>query len=249
MNRVARVTTASRSIAGQARSHRFWYTDPMLMTTQPFHPCQALADLLLPHLPADNGDGSHDLTHIHRVWSNARRIQAREGGDLSILLAATLLHDCVAVEKNSPLRAKASTLSAEKAARILADLGWPGERISAVAHAVATHSFSAGLPPETLEAKILQDSDRLDAIGMVGVARCFYVGGRMGSALYDFTNPSAAGRDYLDHQFSLEHFHTKLLKLASGFQTGEGVRLAAERHRRLELFVQGFMDEIGGPQD
>ena len=109
-----------------------------------------------------------------------------------------------------PLRAKAATLSAEKAARILADLGWPGERISAVAHAVATHSFSAGLTPETLEAKILQDSDRLDAIGMVGVARCFYVGGRMGSALYDFTNPSAAGRDYQDRQFSLEHFHTKL---------------------------------------
>jgi len=71
----------------------------------------------------------------------------------------------------------------------------------------------------------------------------------MGSALYDFTNPSAAGRDYQDRQFSLEHFHTKLLKLVSGFQTGEGARLAAERHRRLELFVQGFMDEIGGPQD
>ncbi|MDD1015072.1 HD domain-containing protein [Pseudomonas rubra] len=219
------------------------------MPAQPFHPCQDLADVLLPHLPADNGDGSHDLAHIHRVWSNARRIQAQEGGDLHILLAAALLHDCVAVEKSSPLRAKASTLSAQRAERILAELGWAGERISAVAHAVATHSFSAGLQPETLEAKILQDSDRLDAIGMVGVARCFYVGGRMGSALYDFSNPTAAGREYQDRQFSLEHFHTKLLKLASGFQTEEGARLAAERHRRLELFVEGFMDEISGPQD
>ncbi len=220
-----------------------------MMPAQPFHPCQALADLLLPHLPGDNGDGSHDLAHIHRVWTNARTLQAKEGGDLQILLAAALLHDCVAVEKNSPLRAKASTLSADRATTLLAELGWPAERISAVAHAIATHSFSAGLQPETLEAKILQDSDRLDAIGMVGVARCFYVGGRMGSALYDFNNPTAAGRDYQDRQFSLEHFHTKLLKLASGFQTGEGARLAAERHRRLELFVEGFMDEIAGPQE
>ena len=89
-----------------------------MMPAQPFHPCQALADLLLPHLPADNGDGSHDLAHIHRVWTNARTLQAKEGGDLQILLAAALLHDCVAVEKNSPLRAKASTLSADRATTV-----------------------------------------------------------------------------------------------------------------------------------
>lgn len=153
------------------------------MASAPFFPLQALAAQLLSYLPADGNDGSHDLAHLQRVWRNVQRIQAKEGGDLDVLLAATVLHDCVAVEKNSPLRAQASTLSAERAAAILADMGWPLPRIEQVAHAVMTHSYSAGLPPQSLEAKILQDSDRLDAIGAVGIARCFYVAGRTGSAL------------------------------------------------------------------
>jgi uncharacterized protein len=69
----------------------------------------------------------------------------------------------------------------------------------------------------------------------------------MGSALYDFTNPEAAGRDYQDKRFTIEHFHTKLLKLASGFQTAEGARLAAVRHARLNSFLDDFMEEIGAP--
>ncbi|KNX78352.1 phosphohydrolase [Pseudomonas sp. 250J] len=215
------------------------------MTNTPFFPLQTLAAELLPHLPADSNDGSHDLAHLQRVWSNVRRIQAREGGDLEVLLAATVLHDCVAVEKNSPLRAQASTLSAERAAAILADMGWPQPRIEQVTHAVMTHSYSAGLSPQSLEAKILQDSDRLDSMGAVGIARCFYVSGRMGSALYDVENPTAAGRDYRDNRFTIEHFHTKLLKLASGLQTGEGARLAALRHQRLASFLAEFMEEIG----
>lgn len=70
-------------------------------------------------------------------------------------------------------------------------------------------------------------STDLGDIGMVGMARGFYVSGRMRAALYDFTNPTAAGRDYQDKRFTIEHFHSKLLKLASGFQTAEGARLAA----------------------
>ena len=123
-------------------------------------------------------------------------------------------------------------------------MGWPVQRIEQVAHAVKTHSYSAGFEPLTLEAKILQDSDRLDAIGAVGVARCFHVAGRMGSSLYDFTNPSAQGRAYQDTTFAIEHFHTKLLQLASGFQTGEGARLAAIRHARLQAYLDDFMDEV-----
>lgn len=215
------------------------------MIDEPFFPYQSLASDLLAFLPEDSTDGSHDLSHIHRVWLNVRRLQEKEGGDLEALLAATILHDCVAVEKSSPLRAQASTLSAKKAASILERMNWSTSRIELVAHAVKTHSFSAGFEPLTLEAKILQDSDRLDAIGMVGVARCFYISGRMGSALYDFTNPEAVGRDYQDKRFTIEHFHTKLLKLASGFQTAEGARLAAVRHARLNSFLEDFMDEIG----
>ncbi len=215
------------------------------MNSEAFAPFQALADQLLKCLPVGQQDGSHDLSHIHRVWVNAQRIQRVEGGDLQVLLAATLLHDCVAVEKNSPLRGQASTLSANKAASILADLGWPSQRIEQVAHAVKAHSFSAGFEPRTREARILQDSDRLDALGAVGIARCFYTAGRMGSALYDFENPAAQGREYRDTLYAIEHFQTKLLKLASGFTTGEGARLAAERHARLEVFLADFVDEVG----
>ncbi|MCD9570416.1 HD domain-containing protein [Pseudomonas protegens] len=217
------------------------------MLEEPFFPYQSLASDLLAFLPEDSTDGSHDLSHIHRVWMNVRRLQDKEGGDLEALLAATLLHDCVAVEKNSPLRSQASTLSANKAASILQRMGWPAPRIELVAHAVQAHSFSAGVEPLTLEARILQDSDRLDAIGMIGVARCFYIAGRMGSALYDMTNPTASGRPYQDKRFTIEHFHTKLLSLASGFQTVEGARLAAVRHARLKDFLDGFMEEIGAP--
>ncbi|MFM0734628.1 HD domain-containing protein [Paraburkholderia sediminicola] len=209
-----------------------------------FAPFQDLATTLLPHAYDDNGDGSHDTSHLQRVWKNAAAIQAEDGGDPEVLFASTLLHDCVAVEKNSPLRAQASRLSAEKATRLLTSLGWPDAKVQAVAHAVEAHSFSAGVAPTTLEAKTLQDADRLDAIGMLGVARCFYVAGRMGRALYDPADPHAAHRPLDDTAYTLDHFHTKLLKLASGFRTVTGARLAKIRHDRLQRFLDEFTDEI-----
>ncbi len=84
------------------------------MTFQPFAPFDALAEQLLPHAPEAKADGSHDLSHIARVWKNAAAIQKSEGGDAEILFAAALLHDCVSVEKNSPDRHRASGLAAEK---------------------------------------------------------------------------------------------------------------------------------------
>nr|WP_254007695.1 HD domain-containing protein [Rhizobium sp. L1K21] len=194
----------------------------------------------------ESDDGSHDLAHILRVFKNAMRIQAEEGGDREVLAAATLLHDCVAVEKNSPHRAQASRLAAEKASGILKSLNWPEEKIAAVAHAVTTHSFSANLPPETLEAKILQDADRLDAIGAIGVARCFYIGGRMNSGLHDIADPAGDARPLDDKNFAIDHFPIKLFKLADGFQTATGRKLAAERHRRLEEFRNQFLEEVSG---
>jgi len=203
----------------------------------------ALAAALLPEaVPA--GDGAHDLAHLLRVYKAAEAIRAAEGGDGRILAAAVLLHDCVAVEKNSPERPMASRLAAERASRILRRLGWDDASIAAVAHAVAAHSFSAGIRPETLEAKILQDADRLDAIGMVGIARCFYIAGRLGSALYEPVDPEARARPLDDAAYALDHFPAKLLKLAAGFNTEAGRRMAAERHRRLETFLAGLADEI-----
>lgn len=214
------------------------------MTDPRFDPHNALAARLLPHA-ASPGDGSHDLSHILRVWANVRQLMAAEGGDAEILLAATLLHDCVAVEKTSPLRSQASRLAAERAGETLAGLGWPAPRIAAVTHAIAAHSFSAGIVPETLEARILQDADRLDAIGLIGVARCFYVAGRTGAALYDPEDPLAADRPLDDRRFALDHFETKLLTLAKGFQTTTGRRLAKARHDSLLVFRDGLLAEIG----
>jgi len=208
-----------------------------------FAPYEALAEKLIPHA-AEGDDGSHDLAHIHRVFRNAMRIHAQEGGNGTVLAASVLLHDCVAVEKNSPLRAQASRLAAEKARGILADLGWATADIEAVAHAILTHSFSANLTPETLEAKILQDADRLDAIGMVGAARCFYIAGRLGSALYDPEDPLAKNRPLDDRRFAIDHFENKLFKLADGFQTKAGRQLARERHERLQQVLDMFLDEI-----
>lgn len=210
-----------------------------------FAPFSALAEQLIP-FAADTTDGSHDIAHILRVFKNAMRIHAEEGGDGRVLAAAVLLHDCVAVEKNSPLRAQASRLAAEKAIEILSGMGWNQTDRAAVSHAILTHSFSAGIAPETLEAKILQDADRLDAIGMVGAARCFYVGGRMGSGLYDPLDPKAEHRALDDKAYSIDHFPIKLFKLADGFQTATGSELAKLRHQRLERFLAEFLDEIGG---
>lgn len=208
-----------------------------------FAPHEALAAELLPHA-TEGDDGSHDIAHLQRVWNNAAAIQASEGGDSAILAASVLLHDCVTVEKNDPLRPQASRLAARKASNVLAALDWPADRIAAVAHAIEAHSFSAGIPPETLEARILQDADRLDAIGMIGVARCFYVAGRLGSALYDPADPAAEARPLADARFALDHFDNKLFKLADGFQTATGVRLAATRQQRLRRFYDEFLDEI-----
>lgn len=208
-----------------------------------FPPFEALAETLIPYA-TEGDDGSHDIAHILRVFKNAMRIHAQEGGDGRVLAAAVLLHDCVSVEKNSPLRNQASRLAAEKASGILTELGWSREDIAAVAHAITAHSFSANIPPETLEAKILQDADRLDAIGMVGAARCFYIAGRMGSGLYDPLDPLAKERPLDDKTFAIDHFEMKLFKLAEGFQTAAGRALAAERHERLKQIRDLFIDEI-----
>lgn len=215
------------------------------MNTSAFAPLDTLAAELLPHALEPSEDGAHDLSHLQRVWHNVRTLQAEEGGDLEVLLAAVLLHDCVAVEKNSPLRSQASRLAAEKAAVVLAELNWSSAKTSAVTHAIEAHSFSANITPLTLEARLMQDADRLDSLGMLGVARTFYIAGRMGSALYDPADPEARQREYDDTRFCLDHFQTKLLHLADGFQTDAGRRLAQIRHQRLKGFMQQFKEEIG----
>jgi uncharacterized protein len=216
---------------------------PVYMTHR-FVPYQTLAEQLLPHaLPAGN-DGAHDRAHLLRVWTTASAIQQQEGGDGEVILAAVLLHDCVAVEKNDPLRPQASRLASDKARGILLELELDIDKIEAVAHAVAAHSYSAQIVPQTLEAQIVQDADRLDAIGMLGVARCFYVAGRMGSRLYDDADPAGTTRPLDDSRFALDHFKTKLFGLYEGFQTRTGQQFAQERQTSMRLFYDALLQEI-----
>jgi uncharacterized protein len=206
-----------------------------------------LAEHLLATLGTAGDDGSHDRSHLLRVWRNATSIAGQEPGcDPTVLAAAVILHDCVAVEKNSPQRSVASRLAASRARMILADLGWDAARIDAAAHAIEAHSFSAGIAPQTLEARIVQDADRLDAIGAIGIARCFYVAGRMGSALYDPEDPQAVRRDLDDRHFALDHFGAKLFKVAENFQTKAGQALADARSHTMRRFVTTLLEEIDG---
>ncbi|WP_170973433.1 HD domain-containing protein [Rhizobium sp. FKY42] len=211
--------------------------------TDHFAPFQDLASALLPHA-FDVEDGAHDAAHLARVFKNAMRIHAAEGGDAEVIAAAVLLHDCVNVEKNSPDRPHASRMAARKASVLIQNLGGFTDRVDKVAHAIEAHSFSADIQPETIEAKILQDADRLDAIGMIGAARCFYISGCMGSSLYDPADPRALHRDINGSRFTLDHFPEKLFKLTEGFQTQTGQALAQTRHARLKLVYDILLDEI-----
>ena len=214
-----------------------------------FTPFQTLAARLLAELDPAGTDGSHDLSHILRVWRNAAAIAATEpAADAALICAAVLLHDCVAVEKNSPLRSQASRLSADRARVIVADLGWPADRIEALAHVIEAHSFSAAIEARSLDARIMRDADRLDAIGAIGIARCFYTGGRMGSGLYDPADPRAVGRDLNDRAYAIDHFPAKLFQVADGFLTPAGQAMARERAETMRRFVATFHAEISGEQ-
>jgi uncharacterized protein len=192
------------------------------------------------------GDGSHDATHVRRVYRTASRLAAAldEPVDRLVLLAAAYLHDVVPIEKNDPRRAQASRLSAARALELLAELDFPADRRTAVAHAIEAHSFSAGIPPRTTEARVLQDADRLEALGAIGLARTFYVAGRMGSALFDADDPLGRTRALDDRRWALDHFQTKLYGLPDTMTTAPGRRLARERAAVLERFVQDLLDEL-----
>jgi uncharacterized protein len=204
-------------------------------------------------------DGSHDLGHFQRVWKAARYINIEEGGpaDPLILLAAAYFHDLVSLPKNHPRRSESSKVSAEQAAGLLGGpvfsggseergVGFPAEKIEGVRHAIHAHSFSARIEPLTIEAKILQDADRLEAVGAIGLARVFYTAGQLGQTLFHPEDPLAEGREPDDRLYSLDHFKVKLLKLPALMNTATGRRMAASNATYLEEFLGKIRTEILG---
>jgi uncharacterized protein len=199
---------------------------------------------------ASGGDGAHDANHLERVWNNARSLLAyHPQADALVVMAACYLHDLVNLPKDDPGRARASRLSARRARDQLACMRFPPERLDAVAHAIEAHSFSARIPAETLEAKIVQDADRLDALGAVGLARMFYTAGRMGSALAHPSDPLAGHRQPDDRAYCLDHIQAKLATLPGLMQTEGGRALACERMRLLESFRTAFCAEWSPAKD
>jgi len=185
-------------------------------------------------------DPAHDPSHIRRVVQNALQLAADENADLNVVLPAAWLHDCVIVLKDSPQRPQASRMAAETAVSHLRAIHYPPQYLDAIAHAIEAHSFSAGIPPQTLEAKVVQDADRLDALGAVGMARTFMVGGALGRTLYHAADPFCREREPDDRVSTLDHFYTKLFTLAATMQTAAG---RAEAERRT-AFMQTFLVQL-----
>ncbi|HVS95222.1 MAG TPA: HD domain-containing protein [Puia sp.] len=195
-------------------------------------------------------DGSHDPGHFRRVWKTARHIAGEEGGkpDLLVLLASAYFHDLVSLPKDHPGRSSSSRLSAEAAGRLL-EQRWPdfpNDRIESVRHAIHAHSFSANVPPRTAEAMILQDADRLEALGAIGVARCFYTAGQMDARLFDAADPLARDREPNDRLYALDHFQVKLFRLPALMNTASGRRLAEANAAWMRGFMEKMCREIGG---
>lgn len=201
----------------------------------------------------DMGDPSHDLFHARRVYRTACFLgteEARQNGSMPddrVLAAAAYLHDLVNLPKNHPDRAMASRHSAEAARPHLAALGFDPATISAVNHAIIAHSYSAGIPPQSLEAKLIQDADRLEALGAIGLARTFHIAGQMNRPLFDGGDPFAASRSLDDQRYALDHFAIKLLRLSATMQTQSGQRMAAQRAQFLRDFLEQLADELAVP--
>lgn len=207
-----------------------------------------LADLqsaLRSETAARMSDPGHDLDHLDRVWLNAKRIAAGENqGDLRILMAAAYLHDLVNLPKDHPKRSTASSRSAKAAAPILEKLAFSANEISACQHAISAHSFSAGITANSSEAKILQDADRLDALGAIGIARMLAISGSLNRPLMDQDDPFAASRPLDDHAQALDHFAIKLMRLPELMQTKTGQNLAKERTEIMQIFLTALGAEI-----
>jgi uncharacterized protein len=185
-------------------------------------------------------DPSHDLLHLKRVVKMAKSLCLQEKANPNIVVPAAWLHDFVVIPKDSPLRKQASQISARRGVEFLESINYPSEYHAAIAHGIEAHSFSANITPQTLEACIVQDADRLDALGAVGLARVFITAGRMKRPLYQAIDPFCQHRLPDDSDSTIDHFYTKLFKIAETLRTDSA---KAEGQRRLEV-MRRYLDDL-----
>ncbi|AFL94571.1 hypothetical protein containing HD domain 1 [Thermococcus cleftensis] len=175
-------------------------------------------------------EGTHGFSHTERVFNLCLHIGREEGADLEVLALASLLHDIARPLESAGKVEDHAVEGAKIARRFLTSLGYPEEKVEAVAHAIEAHRFSRGPEPKTLEAKILSDADKLDAIGAIGIARVFMYSGENGR----------------DIEASLRHFEEKIFKLKDLMYTETARRIAEERHVFTLEFIERIRREIEG---
>ena len=207
---------------------------------------QAACEAEIARIWAGQTDGAHDIGHLRRVWRNACDILREEpGADARVLLVAVYFHDAVNLAKSDPNRATAAARSAGVAVNWLQGQDFTADQIAGVVHAIEAHSYSAGVTPRSAEARILQDADRLEALGAIGIARMFCVAGATGAALFDPDDPMALHRPPDDRRYALDHLQIKLFPAAEAMQTATGAQMAEARAEWMASFRTRLLTEIG----
>jgi len=191
-----------------------------------------------------DNDPAHDFEHVMRVYSNAKKISKEEKANQKLVLSAALLHDIVSYPKSSKRSKFSSIDSAKKSKLILKKYDFTTEEIIIVFDAIVDHSFSQNKIPQTLEGKILQDADRLDALGSIGIARVFATSGSLNRPFYNIDDPFCAKRNPDDNLWAVDHFFNKLLKLEFMMNTKSGKIEAKKRTKVLKEFLKQLKNEI-----
>ncbi|HHK8565591.1 TPA: HD domain-containing protein [Vibrio parahaemolyticus] len=189
-------------------------------------------------------DAAHDIEHVKRVVKTAKQLCDEENADIAIVLPAAYLHDCFTYPKDHPNRKQSSAIAAKKAIAYLESIQYPQHYHDAIAHAIEAHSFSANIRPNTLEAQIVQDADRLDALGAIGVTRCIQVSTHFNAQLYNDNDMFAKERELNDKQFTVDHFQTKLFKIVDTMNTESAKLEANKRKAFMQTYLKQLYDEV-----
>ncbi|GGB48632.1 HD domain-containing protein [Shewanella inventionis] len=189
-------------------------------------------------------DLAHDIRHVCRVVNMAKSLCLSEGANMDVVVPAAYLHDCFSFAKNHPDRAQSSRFAADKAIAFLRNIDYPKTLLPAIHHAIVAHSYSANIKPQSLEAQIVQDADRLDALGAIGIARCLQVSTSLGVSLYHVDDPFCINRQANDRLFAIDHFFTKLFKLADTMHTESAKIEASKRIKYMKSFLAQLSTEI-----
>jgi uncharacterized protein len=191
--------------------------------------------------------GSHDWDHTRRVYRLCNRMASDEQADLDVVRIAALLHDIGRARQDT---SSGSVCHAQEGARlarpIVEELPLTEPKKQNILHCISTHRFRVCQAPETLEAKVLFDADKLDAIGAVGVARAFLFAGEVGARLHNPDVRIEETQPYTADDTGYREYRVKLCKIRDRMLTGAGRQLAEARHRFMENFFQRFLQEYDG---